>query len=169
MSKPAVQHRDTGKAAAEPTQSENYYNRCFGYFMFAHALITHECAGSCERIGKPNEPIVLANFVTPVEEVALLGALEVDNTAMHSNQHGSWRHAGSVLTRIYDSNVRSAAVTGASAFPDTIVSTVFERMRQVPELRHWRPDSVRISLLCSSYLLICLLSVAVGTQHDGGT
>jgi hypothetical protein len=94
------------------------------------------------RIGKPNEPTVLANFVTPAEEVALLGALEVDSAAMHSNQHGPWRHAGSFLTRIYDSNVRSAAVTAVSAFPDAIVSTVFERMRQVPELRRWHPDSV---------------------------
>jgi Zn-finger in Ran binding protein and others len=72
MSNPAVQHRDIGKAAAAPAQSENYCSRCSGYFMSAYALGTHECAGSCERIGKPNEPIVLANFITPVEEVALL-------------------------------------------------------------------------------------------------
>eukprot|EP00953_Heterococcus_sp_UTEX-ZZ885_P023688 13007-Heterococcus_DN1.PRE.1 len=113
VSKPAVQHRHTGQAAGAPAQSENYCSRCSGYFLSAYALGTHECAGSCERIGKPNEPTVLANFVTPVEEVALLTGLEVDNAAIHSSQLGPWRHAGSFLTRIYDSNVRSAAVSGA--------------------------------------------------------
>jgi hypothetical protein len=77
---------------------------------------------------------------------------------MHSNQLGPWRHAGSFLTRIYDSNVRSAAVSGASAFPDTIKNSVIARMRQVPELQHWRPDSVRASLVFVSavdVLVVC--------------
>jgi hypothetical protein len=177
VSKPAVaavQHRETGTAAAAPAQSENYCSRCSGYFMSAHALITHECAASCERIGKPDQPIVLANFITAVEEVALLRALEVNNAALRPHELGPWRRASSFLTSIYDSNVRSAAVSGASAFPDTVVSTVFERMRQVPELRHWRPDSVGIprsclfrlwlSLAVRSAAYLCLMSLHQTTQ-----
>jgi hypothetical protein len=158
VSKPAVQHRHTEKAAAAPAQSENYCSGCSGYFMTARALSTHECAANFERIGEqkrePEPPLVLTNFVTPAEEAALLSAVGADYTELDDWEYGMCGSHN--LTRRYGRWTDSKR----EDFPKAVIDIVVKRMQSVPQLRGWAPDNVSFCADANNSTAVMILLAA---------